>query len=134
MLFRSQVPVVTQANWLSFPMLNYDQLERLNVHFIYPEYIDYRSEAAIGFKKAYIEKHNLIPSLYAYQGYDMMLFFGRLLKESGTGFGNALQSKTAAKGDIFAGYDFRQSQDNQYVPVTRFEKGDFVLANPVEGK
>ncbi len=130
----SQVPVVTQANWLSFPMLNYDQLERLNVHFIYPEYIDYRSEAAIGFKKAYIEKHNLIPSLYAYQGYDMMLFFGRLLKESGTGFGNALQSKTAAKGDIFAGYDFRQSQDNQYVPVTRFEKGDFVLANPVEGK
>ena len=130
----SEIPIITQANWLSFPMLNYDQLERLNVHFIYPEYIDYRSETAIGFKKAYIEKHNLIPSLYAYQGYDMMLFFGRLLKESGTDFKDALKSKPAAQGDIFAGHDFRQSQTNQYVPITKFEKGDFVLANPVGGK
>lgn len=130
----STMPVVTQDNWLSFPMLSYDQLERLRVHFIYPEYIDYRSEAAIAFKKAYIERHNLIPSLYAYQGYDMMLFFGRLLGQSGSDFKVTLQGRPATKGDIFAGYDFGQSQYNRYVPVTRFEKGDFVLANPVEGK
>jgi len=126
------LPVIAQDNWLSYSMLNYGQFERLQVHFVSPDYLDYRSEAAIAFKNAYIQERNLIPSIYAYQGYDMMLFFGRILKEAGTDFHTALKSKPPTKGAIFAGYDYRNANDNQYVPIARFENGNYVLANPIE--
>lgn len=126
------IPVITQSNWLSYSMLSYDQFERLQFYFISPEYIDYRSEAAIAFKQAYIQARNLIPSVYAYQGYDMMLYFGRILKEFGTNFHSGLKSKEPVKGAIFAGYDYRNANDNQYVPIAKFESGNFTLVNPIQ--
>lgn len=128
----TKIPVITQSNWLSYSMLSYDQFERLQFHFINPEYLDYRSEAAIAFKQAYIQARNLIPSVYAYQGYDMMLYFGRILKEFGTNFHNGLKSKSPVKGAIFAGYDYRNANDNQYIPITKFESGSLTLTNPLE--
>ncbi len=128
----TKIPVITQANWLSYSMLSYDQFERLQFYFISPEYIDYRSEAAIAFKQAYIQTRNLIPSIYAYQGYDMILYFGRILNEFGTDFHEGLKRKLPVKGAIFAGYDYRNANDNQYVPIARFVSGNYTLANPVE--
>ncbi len=126
------IPVITQDNWLSYPMLSYNQFEKLQFYFISPEYIDYRSPEVIAFKKTYVEAQNLIPSMYSYQGYDMMLFFGRMLKEFGSDFQKGLQSKPLIKGAIFTGYDFHNSNDNQYVPIAKFENGNYILANPLE--
>jgi TolA-binding protein len=126
-----KIPVITYSNWLDYSMLSYDQFERLQFYFISPDYLDYRSEGVIAFKQAYIQARNLIPSIYAYQGYDMMLFFGRILKEFGTDFHNGLKSKSPVKGAIFAGYDYRNANDNQYVPIAKFENGNYTLVNPI---
>ncbi len=127
-----KIPVIAQASWLEYTMLNYEQFERLQFYFISPDYLDYRSEAAISFKKAYVDARNLIPSIYAYQGYDMMLYFGRTLNEFGTNFHDGLKKKEPAKGTIFAGYDYRNANDNQYVPIAKFENGNYLLVNPID--
>lgn len=130
----SKVPVITMANWLDYHMINFDQYERRNVHFIFPEFVDYRKPEVIAFKQAYIAKRNLIPSIYAYQGYELMMRFGRALGEFGTNFHAGLQSMPVTPGILLPGFDYGGSNDNLYVPMIKFQNADLVLANPVEIK
>ncbi len=127
----SKVPVITMANWLDYHMINFDQYERRNVHFIFPEYVDYRKPEVIAFKQAYTARRNLVPSVYAYQGYELMMQFGRALAELGTNFHAGLQGKPATPGVLLPGFNYNGSRDNQYVPLIRFQNADLVLANPL---
>jgi TolA-binding protein len=128
----SKVPVITMANWLDYHMINFDQYERRNVHFIFPEFVDYRKPEVIAFKQAYIAKRNLIPSIYAYQGYELMMRFGKALGEFGTNFHTGMQSKPASPGILLPGFNYNGSNDNQYVPIIKFQNADLMLANPLE--
>ncbi|QHT67142.1 ABC transporter substrate-binding protein [Rhodocytophaga rosea] len=127
----SKVPVVTLSNWLELKLISFDQFERRNIHFIYPEYIDYGSETVKSFRKNYVSKKSIIPSIYSYQGYDMMLFFGRLLGEHGTFFHQALHQQAPQKGVILPGYNYTGANDNQYVPLVKFQNAQLVLINPI---
>jgi hypothetical protein len=128
------MPVITMANWLDYHMINYDQYERHNVHFIFPEFVDYRKPEVIAFKQAYVAKRNLIPSIYAYQGYELMMRFGRALGEFGTNFHAGMQGRPATPGILLPGFHYNGSNDNQYVPLIKFQNADLVLANPIEVK
>jgi ABC-type branched-subunit amino acid transport system substrate-binding protein len=128
------LPVITMSNWLDYHMINYDQYERHNVHFIFPEFVDYRKPEVIAFKQAYVAKRNLIPSIYAYQGYELMMRFGRALGEFGTNFHAGMQERPAIPGILLPGFHYNGTNDNQYVPLIKFQNADLVLANPIEMK
>lgn len=127
-----KTPVVTTSNWLDFRMLTFDQYERRNVHFVHPEFIDYGSDSVKTFKNNYIARRNIVPSIYAYQGYDLMMFFGKQLNEHGTFFHTALHQQAPVEGVIFPGYNYTGANDNQFVPIIKFDKAQLVLANPVQ--
>jgi ABC-type branched-subunit amino acid transport system substrate-binding protein len=127
----SKIPVVTLSNWLELKLISFDQFERRNIHFIYPEYIDYGSETVKSFRKNYVSKRSIIPSIYSYQGYDMMLFFGRLLGEHGTFFHQALHQQAPQKGVVLPGYNYTGANDNQYVPLVKFQNAQLILINPI---
>jgi ABC-type branched-subunit amino acid transport system substrate-binding protein len=94
----AKYPVLTMADWLQYQMINFEQFELRNVHFIFPEFIDYRKPEVIAFKQAYVQKRNLIPSIYAYQGYELLMLFGRALTQFGTNFHAGLQSQPPRPG------------------------------------
>jgi ABC-type branched-subunit amino acid transport system substrate-binding protein len=127
----SLYPVITMPNWLEQNLISFEQLERRNVHFIYPEYIDFRSDTVQAFRKSYIARRNIVPSIYAYQGYDMMLFFGKMLTEHGTFFHQALHQSATQKGVLMSGYNYNSSNINQYVPIVKFDKANLVIANSI---
>jgi ABC-type branched-subunit amino acid transport system substrate-binding protein len=128
----SKLPIITLSNWLELKMISFEQFERRNVHFIHPEYVAYVSDTVKAFRGNYIKRRNIVPSLYSYQGYDMMMFFGKQLIEHGTFFHQALHQQSPVKGKILAGFNYLGSNDNQYVPLIKFQDAKLILINPIE--
>jgi len=124
-------PVITRQEWLQYPLLTFEQFERRNVHFINPDYLDYDSYAVHSFRNTFLKKANIIPEIYAYQGYDMMRFFGNALKNYGNVFGPGLSAQGFTKGYTLYGYNFTNSNTNLFVPIVKFEGNKMVVANAV---
>lgn len=122
-------PIITRSEWLSLPLLAYEQFERRNIHFIFPDYLDYESPYVSAFKNAYISRTNMIPGTYAYQGYDMMLFFGRALINHGTYFRDKLSEKGFIPGIHMHGFNYRGYNSNLFVPVVKFENNELKVVN-----
>jgi ABC-type branched-subunit amino acid transport system substrate-binding protein len=128
----SKVPVITTPNILDFQMIGYEQYERRNVHFIYPDYVSMDNPEAKAFMSRYITENNIIPSVYSYQGYDTMLFFGQLLSKYGSRFRDELLRQPPVKGTALYGFHYAGSTANQYVPLLKFEQSRLVPVNPLE--
>lgn len=102
---------------------------RRELYLLAPDYIDPTRPAVSAFQENYLAKRNIIPSVFAGQGYDLMLFFGRSLAK------NAFQppARTSLKSDsddyVLSGFDYTQSNDNQIVPIIKYDDGRFVKAN-----
>jgi hypothetical protein len=125
----SKFPVLTPSDWFRFDGLNFERLEVRHFHFIYPEYLDTSSEALQNFKKAYLRKTNLIPSFYAYQGYELMYFFANQLHTHGIHFLSKLRKAGPQKGRLFPGFDYSKGNDNGFVPIYKLENADFKQVN-----
>ncbi len=102
---------------------------RRELYLLYPDYIDTNRPEVTDFEEMYLIKRNIIPSVYASQGYDMMLFFGRLLAKNAF----PVRSRTDLKSDstdyVLSGFDYTQSNDNQLVPIVKFDGGRFIRVN-----
>ncbi len=129
---RVRVPVVATEAWLGFQQIGYDQMEASNVYLIYPKFANKGS----GWRKIvslYVKEANMLPLEYVFYGFETIHAFGKLLKEHGTGFWYKVREQEQPfPGVSMAGSDFRQGNDNQYVPIVRFEKGLLKLSNPPE--
>lgn len=84
------VVVYGQPRWKDFTQISYQYYETMNVHissesFLNPE--DYNIQT---FREDFYNKFGMPPTMEAFKGYDSTLFFGRMLKEFGTGFRNKL--------------------------------------------
>ena len=53
------------------------------VYIIDTEFIDIAKTQVRDFQNLYFSKRNTVPSIYALQGYDLVLFFGRMLHKLG---------------------------------------------------
>ncbi len=128
----SQIPVITTPNLLDFQMIGYDQYERRNVHFIYPDYVNHDSDSVKTFISRYFTENNIIPSTYSFQGYDQMVFFGHLLNQYGLHFQDGLHRQPPTKAMTLSGFDYTGSNANQYVPLRKFEQSRLVTVNKIE--
>ncbi|MBC8154658.1 MAG: ABC transporter substrate-binding protein [Bacteroidetes bacterium] len=99
---------------------------RRELYLLYPDYIDAARPEVTAFAETYLSKRNIIPSVYASQGYDMMLFFGRSLAKSTFQARNRTNLKSDSTDYMLSGFDYTQSNDNQTVPIVKVEGGRFV--------
>lgn len=101
---------------------------RRELYLVAPEFMDMERGSTEQFQEAYLSKRNIIPSTFSAQGYDMLLFFGRQLAKG------AIKSKALLKTDesedyVLSGFDYTKSNDNQVVPIIKFDGSRFVKIN-----
>ncbi len=82
----NELAVYGMPQWMKFKKISYDYFESLNVHLSSANYIDVENPKIISFRKRFFRLYDDIPTKYAYQGYDDMMFFGEMLQKHGTQF------------------------------------------------
>ncbi len=103
---------------------------RRETYLLYPDFIDTDRPAAHDFEQKYLNERNTIPSVFACQGYDQLLFFGRQIAKRGTPLKNWATMRTEPDEDyVLSGFDYTRNNENQIVPIVKFAGGKFVKVN-----
>ncbi|MCU0430645.1 MAG: hypothetical protein MUF42_11815 [Cytophagaceae bacterium] len=128
---KQTTPIITRSEWLNFNLLSFDLFERLNVHFIHPEYYDFSTSEFQRFRQVYQQRVNLQPSQYSVIGYELMSFLGSSLKKNGTFWNVSFREAGLQPGKFVPGIYLGTNHCNSYVPLTRFVDKKIMLLNPV---
>ncbi len=122
-------PLIATSTAFDYYRNSVSTFTRRDLYLLYPDFVDNTREPVMAFQEAYIADRNTIPSVFASQGYDMMLFFGRQLARNGTQF----RSRTTLRSDtddyLLSGFDYTQANENQIVPIVKYQDGRFVKIN-----
>lgn len=112
--------LLAPAAWLDNPRLDISQLNAPGVYFIQPKYFDDQGLGFRRFRQLYLLKQHLPPSLFASQGFELLMFFGTALFQYGPAFQAGLASAGPVPGAIFEGQSYIGSaHDNQVVPIVK---------------
>ncbi|MCC9137743.1 ABC transporter substrate-binding protein [Pontibacter silvestris] len=132
------LPLLTYEKWLDINQITLRQLDDLEVYFVSPKYFNKLNPANNWFRKQYISKYNLPPSVYAYSGFEMLYYFGMALQNYGANFNQALPAAGVQPGVFYPGIGYNDTsmrnemhQDNQYVPITKLENLQLTVVNPI---
>ena len=120
--------IVGHEAWLQQSSLTLDQLQRLRLHLVAPDHIDYKRAGIYDFRSYFYDQFAQYPTSYACTGYDMMLFLGHMLDQHGVYF----QKHWGAQlypGAIYEGVAYSIYHDNQYVPIVKLQNNTFLICN-----
>jgi tetratricopeptide (TPR) repeat protein len=120
--------VIGHEAWLRQSSLTFEQLKKLHLCFVSPDYIDHEKEGIHRFRDNFYEHFAHYPTIYACLGYEMMLFLGHMLAQNGVYF-QKYWNKQSYQGVLFEGVTYGVHHDNQHVPIVRFQKNRFVICN-----
>ncbi len=138
----NDIVVYGMPQWMQFDKIDYSYYEKLKVHISSAAFVDLASDEVKKFKRDYFEKYGTLPRQEALLGYDVMLYFGRMLYKYGTKFQYYLPQNPAqhllTKYDFkqvlynnSAGVDFYQIDhfENKFLNILKFEDYQFQKAN-----
>jgi ABC-type branched-subunit amino acid transport system substrate-binding protein/TolA-binding protein len=112
--------LLVPGTWLDNPSLGVGQLGSAGVYYYQPKYFDKNGLGYRRFRQLYLAKQNLPPSVFASQGFELLLFFGNALQQYGPAFQSGLASAPAQPGAIFEGLTYPSgAHDNQTVPLLK---------------
>ncbi|MEO9475211.1 MAG: tetratricopeptide repeat protein [Cyclobacteriaceae bacterium] len=117
------------GEWLDFTMLSFSQLQRIGVSMVYPGYIDRPDSSVLLLENRIKRAYKTMPSKYHLQGYELVMQFGSLMGQHGVYFQNGIRSGQYLKGEVFQGMKFGSANDNQVVPVVKFENAELEIVN-----
>ncbi|PRY34433.1 amino acid/amide ABC transporter substrate-binding protein (HAAT family) [Spirosoma oryzae] len=125
---RVNAPLLATASAFDMYKDGTSTFSRRDLYLLYPDYISPDRDVVSTFNQTYLAERNTIPSVFASEGYDMLLFFGRQLAKN-----NGLRNRDAMRSDtddyLLSGFDYTQSNDNQIVPIVKFDGGRFIKIN-----
>ncbi len=125
---RVNAPLLATASAFNMYKNGTSTFSRRDLYLLYPDYVSSDREVVTTFNQTYLAERNTIPSVFASEGYDMLLFFGRQLAKNG-----GLRNRDAMRSDtddyLLSGFDYTQANDNQIVPIVKFDGGRFVKIN-----
>lgn len=134
------IDIITSSRFLAAEQsISYDQLTRLDAVIMGANHIDYNSEAIDEFRQRYIERYLTNPSKTdllgdAYLGYDLVVNFGRLLHAYGKYFQLGLQRRADVDGELTEAFNYRFTQDNNYIPFLKVEGAEIIKRNDDENR
>ncbi len=126
------IQIIGHGSWLLDKTANYRSMQRLGTWMLAPDYVDYSGYTYLEFESKYINKQHFIPSKYVMAGYDCMLFAGYSLSNFGIYFQNGLNDTVVENVGLRKGYDFREANDSQYIPLISFEGLGITIMNSGE--
>ena len=122
--------LIGRGNWTEFPTLTLEEMERLGIYFVDPEYVDTSSDTFKRFRNNYILAYKKEPSFNAIIGYEMMYYVGNMLKQYGHYFQKGNPDVGFVKGQLLQGTEFNFRNSNQYVPITILSNSKQKVVNP----
>lgn len=126
------LPLLTYASWLENARVSLGQLDAREVYFLQPKYLDPLAPGVRRVRQLYLQRHNLPPSVFAYTGFELLYFFGEQLHQNGPAFQPGLAASGPVSGAVFQGIGYPDgAHDNQYVPITKLERLELEVQNPV---
>ncbi|MCX7696804.1 MAG: LysM peptidoglycan-binding domain-containing protein [Bacteroidales bacterium] len=78
-----QIVVFGLPTWLDFEFVEFDIMEKFNIHFFSSQFIDYNQYEVNSFVKKFQDMFGADPGRKAFLGYDMAIFFTKIMKEYG---------------------------------------------------
>ncbi|QHV94641.1 ABC transporter substrate-binding protein [Spirosoma endbachense] len=119
-------PLIATASAFDFYRNSASTFTRRDLYLLYPDFIDSAREPVTEFQEEYLAKRNTIPSVFASEGYDMMLFFGRQLAKNGPQLRNRNTLRSDTDDYLLSGFDYTQTNENQIVPIVKYADGRFI--------
>ena len=114
----SRPALLAPGAWLDNPSLGLGQLS--GAYFYHPQYFDELRPGYRRFRQLYLARQRLPPSVFASQGFELLLFFGTALQQFGPAFQGGLAAAPPLPGAIFEGLAYPGgAHDNQVVPLLR---------------
>jgi ABC-type branched-subunit amino acid transport system substrate-binding protein len=114
----SRPALLAPGAWLDNPALGLGQLS--GATFYHPQYFDELRPGYRRFRQLYLAKQRLPPSVFASQGFELLLFFGNALAQFGPAFQPGLAAAPPLPGAIFEGLAYPSgAHDNQVVPLLK---------------
>ena len=89
------VVVYGMPQWRDYSRVDINDYENLNVHISATDYMDRSNPATLEFREAFYRETGALPTAPAYQGYDIVTYFGKMLREHGTQFQPWLEREPA---------------------------------------
>jgi len=132
------ITVFGMPNWVEMESVDLDYLEKLNFHYTSDFWVNQRSPIHSKFENLYKSRYKTKPSEYAYKGYDLMLFFGKMLDQYGTGISynisnpnhkgiyNDFMFRRSGSNVGYLGFDFFE---NKYVHILKFKNFNVYKVN-----
>ena len=112
--------LVAPGSWLDNPRLDVGQLSTPGLYFVQPKYFAEQGPGYRRFRQLYLQRQHLPPSLFASQGFEMLLYFGAALFQYGPAFQASLAGAGPVPGAIFDGQSYTGgAHDNQVVPIVK---------------
>ena len=118
--------LLVPGTWVDNPSLDPGQLGGPGVYYYHPKYFDAQRPGYRRFRQLYLAKQSLPPSLFANQGFELLLFFGTALQQFGPAFQAGLAAAPPLPGAIFEGLAYPGgAHDNQVVPIVKIDHLEF---------
>jgi len=116
----TRIPLLAPGSWLENPRLEVGQLSTPGLYFVQPKYFDEQGLSFRRFRQLYLASQHLPPSVFASQGFELMLYFGNTLFQYGPAFQAGLAGAGTTPGAIFDGQSYSGgAHDNQVVPIVK---------------
>jgi LysM repeat protein len=87
-----QILLFGPESWMNFENIDIDYLHKLNTHLVTTNFIDYSKEEVKDFIFKYRKNFSTDPGVYAFQGYDVGMFYLSQIKKYGTNFHQKFQT------------------------------------------
>lgn len=114
------------GNWLNFPIVDFDQIERLEVAMAIPDFIDKHSDSYREVYDKALNTYQGVPSDYHFLGYETILYVGEMLRKYGKYFQNGFIQQGLKPGQTTLGYRYSFKNDNQVVPIVTLRNNRLV--------
>ena len=123
--------IIGHEKWLEKGALTLDELQRLRLRLVAPDYINYKKPGIHDFRNNFYEQFAQYPGYHACKSYELMCFLGHMLDQYGVYFQQHWQTRLYP-GTIFEGANYGIHHDNQHVPILQLRKGEFIICNQVQ--
>lgn len=121
----TNVPILVLDSWLYFNFASYEMLDIQNFHFVGNNTVNVTKEEIAEFRERFFKSYNVYPGFNAHLGYEIIYWITHVVnKERGFDFQKNLNQLAFQDGKLTFGFDFRNSNSNNFVPILRLSKGE----------
>ena len=128
-----RITLVGLNEWNAYENIEYDYLNNLNFTYASPTYQDHVSNASRNFQEQFKSEYKAAPSMYAYQGFDVTLYFASMLDRYGKDFLSCLENAPVHCG-FNSCYRFRpfgkeDGYENTFVNILQMDDFELIRIN-----